>query len=83
MINFNNSECHAVKLQHDEDGFRAFQKPLMRDSLVMLVGLPVADRDGYRPKRQETGGKETEDRNREREQGARNREREQERENRK
>lgn len=55
----------------------------MRDSLVMLVGLPVADRDGYRPKRQETGGKETEDRNREREQGARNREREQERENRK
>ena len=83
MINFNNSECHAVKLQHDEDGFRAFQKPLMRDSLVMLVGLPVADRDGYRPKkeagnwrkgdrrqkqRERTGGKKQGERTGEREQ---------------
>lgn len=57
----------------------------MRDSLVMLVGLPVADRDGYRPKK-EAGNWRKGDRRqkqREREQGARNREREQERENRK
>lgn len=60
VINFDNSECHAVKLQHVEDRFRAFQRPLMEgDSLVMLVGLLVDDRQGWiqtkARKRQETG----------------------------
>lgn len=50
IMNCSNSGSHAAKLQHIEEGFRELQRPLMGDSLVMLVGLNIDDRrDRHRP----------------------------------